>query len=214
MLQPAEIVTVGNGAPALDHAHLREVARYWLGLRGARALPARRDLDPLALSAPILPRLWIVDCEAGGTCFRFRLAGEEINATFGFPVRGLTLADAFPDRLRASVQARFERIAREACGCHCVGTVYVENERNGHGERLILPLSEDGRSVTQLLGVTHYAPGRGLDPKVARGKVLETFFRPEALAKACGLAGTAEGADAGTAPAVPSGQPGATRAEA
>jgi len=214
MLQPAEIVTVGNGTPTLDHAHLREVARYWLGLRGARALPARRDLDPLALSAPILPRLWIVDCEAGGTRFRFRLAGEEINATFGFPVRGLTLADAFPDRLRGSVQARFERIAREACGCHCVGTVYVENERNGHGERLILPLSEDGRDVTQLLGVTHYAPGRGVDPKVARGKVVETFFRLEALARPCGLTGATDGADACTRPAPPSDHPTANRAEA
>lgn len=185
MLQPAEIVTFESASPHLRHQYLRELARYWLDLRASSGLPRRKDIDPLDISPRILPHMWIVDCEDGGARFRFRLAGEAINQTFGYPVRGLSLDEAFPARLRGSVQKRFERVAQEACGCHCIGTVYVENERNGFGERLILPLSDNGRDVSHLLGVTHYAIGHGVDTTQVRGQVKETFFPVDALEHCC-----------------------------
>jgi hypothetical protein len=53
--------------------------KYWNGLRGGRAMPARRDFDPAEVST-LLPKLVLIDVAEGSTDFRFRLMGTAVAA--------------------------------------------------------------------------------------------------------------------------------------
>ena len=52
---------------------------YWNRIRGGRAMPARRDLDPAEVHT-LLPNLVLIDVAEGGTDFRFRLMGTAVAA--------------------------------------------------------------------------------------------------------------------------------------
>jgi hypothetical protein len=185
-----------EGAPAMLGSDLiRELAAYWLSLaEAAGGVPARQAIDPLALSAPVLPRIWLVDDEGDAAGFRFRLAGEAINTAFGRPVRRQPIAALFSDRLREHVVARFRRVVDEACACHCVGMVYVENERTGWGERLILPLTDGTGRVCHLVGLTDTDPANRLYAPAAKPTVTERFFPCTDLQALCAEPAAAAGA--------------------
>lgn len=184
-----DAITTHEGPPAeIGSACLRETAAYWLRIGGETFSARRCDIDPLDLTPMVLPRVWLVDYEAAAEEFRFRLAGEAINSAFGQPVRGACLGDLFPSRLGDPVRARFRRVIEEPCVCYCAGMVYVENERPGWGERLILPLADDKGRIRHLLGATdtdidwqHDREDEGADP-TARA-VVERFFAPADLAR-------------------------------
>jgi hypothetical protein len=54
---------------------------YWFDKRGERLMPARGDIDPVEISWA-LGRIWLGDYLAEGDRFRYRLAGEKINAFY------------------------------------------------------------------------------------------------------------------------------------
>ena len=184
----SETISSYDGSPdGIGSPELCAVARYWLSLRGDGPWPARGEIDPLDLDPTVWPNLWLVDCaDSAAGDFRFRLAGEAVNRSFGRVVRGCTLEDLFAPEARAPVVNRFRRVAERGEACYCFGTVYVENEGTGWGERLILPLGEDGERVSHLFGVTvtsFRSLGEDDDP---RPRVKECFFDAAALAALCG----------------------------
>jgi len=183
----SETIRTHEGPPAaISSPELGAVARYWMSLRGARPWPARGEIDPLDLNPGVWPSLWLVDCEdtAAGR-FRFRLAGEAVNRSFGQVVRGSTLEDLFAPAPRRTVVQRFRRVAEHGEACYCYGTVYVENEGTGWGERLILPLGADESRVSHLFGIT-VTRFRCLDESEdPRPRVEECFFDTEALTALC-----------------------------
>jgi len=85
---------------------LRAAVAYWDSLRGARALPARMELDPAALR-PHLQDAAILELSRPGS-LRIRLGGGRINALLGMDVRGLPLRALFDLSERARVSAEVE----------------------------------------------------------------------------------------------------------
>ena len=58
------------------------------------------------------------------------------------------------------VRSRFLHVLNTPGVVHAVGRVYMRIGGYREGERLILPLSEDGATATHLFGVTDYGSGR------------------------------------------------------
>jgi hypothetical protein len=141
---------------------LREALAYWQRKRGERAMPCRRDIDPAELPFWLLPHLQLTDAIEGGRRFRYRLVGTAIVGAFGAEFtgkhvdelpsgNGLDVAHAFYDTVCDAKQPVFARSAYNATK----GVSRITN-------RLLLPLSEDGREVSAIAGAVTFEFARPL----------------------------------------------------
>lgn len=141
-----------RGFEHLVDERVRAFLQYWLSLRGGRRLPSRRDLDPVDIPWA-LPLLWL--CEvAGPNSYRYRLAGETINEVYGRSLAGLYLVDLIRPEGYALVSSRYDAAVEGPAVVHSIGRIYARSDRHYRGERLILPLSDDGDRVHHLIGIT------------------------------------------------------------
>lgn len=161
----------------IDDPALRRVAAHWQAVRGDRRLPAWKNIDPLAIARD-LPIVWSWQYDRGTDRFTGRLSGEEINKAFGRSLRGVPMQDFFKDWEYEKIFARHRRVVTEPCFAHGRGPVFIHARRYGDGERIILPLADDGENGDGIIGATVY---RGL-PTPAPGKDLpaaeEVTFHP------------------------------------
>jgi hypothetical protein len=126
--------------------------------KGGR-LPSRRDIDPARIGADLLPNIFLADVLRGGKPalrFRFRLLGQAITE------RETTRPGVFLDELGNSADiAGIERQYRA-----CIDReVYLREESLVWNDVrkdaflysvLILPLADDGETVSHLLGLALY----------------------------------------------------------
>ena len=103
-----------------------------------------------------LPRIWICDYEPEGDRFVFRLAGEETRAVYPTDLRGKCITELFAANERPGILARLHAVIEEPCIAHSIGAIYSMIGRAGSGERLMLPLSEDGHVGRGVVGATMY----------------------------------------------------------
>ena len=165
--------------PAIRSQRLRALLEHYLEVRGARRMPSRRDVDALRLG-PVLPIIWISEYEPAAGTFRYRLAGEEVNRVWGRSVAGCLLSDFVqPERFKVTNDA-FLKVLREEAALIASGPVYRCTDRIGLGERLVLPLSSDGRTADGLLGATHRETMVDLD-QASMSQQVSTYVSIDAL---------------------------------
>lgn len=135
--------------------------RTWEALAAAKGrYPSRSEVDPAALGAKLLPSVFLVDVlDRPGDAvprFRFRLLGQAILD------RESTRAGDYLDALGAA--AEIAKIERHYLDCidgkvsvRAASLVWsdVHKEYLRYGV-MMLPLSDDGRSVTHLIGLALY----------------------------------------------------------
>lgn len=160
------------GPNDIETPYLRELFRYWEEKRGGRAMPARRDLDPLDFTFA-LGHVLLLDVERDPLAFRFRLHGTALVQHAQYDMTGRTV-DELPNLTnRAVLQGR------------CRDLIETRVPFVGRSERLLggqlygyevvwLPLSDDGEAVSMLMGGMGYFddPRRLNEPK-PRQRVLE-----------------------------------------
>jgi len=139
----------------LQEPALHEIARFWDKARAGRRFPAWRDIDAVAL-APHLPILWAWRWDQAAQSFIGRLAGEAILDAMGKGFRGSRMQDYFAGRNGAIFQHRYRRVLDEPAIMVNRGFVFSLIGGNGIGERLALPLAEDGDHPDGVLGATIY----------------------------------------------------------
>ncbi|HTY66203.1 MAG TPA: PAS domain-containing protein [Alphaproteobacteria bacterium] len=139
------------------HARLRDVAEHWDRARGGRLMPAWNDLDATVLRRN-LAIVWAWKYDRATDRFTGRLAGEEINDAFGKSLRGTDMAEFFKDFDYPDIFARHKRVVTEPCCAHGTGQVFLHARRVGRGERIIMPLAEDGVTGDGIFGATLYDP--------------------------------------------------------
>lgn len=142
-------------AAALETPALRALAEHWQQARGERRMPGWSGIDALKLG-PHLANIWAWKYDAATDSFTGRLAGEAINAIFGRSLRGVAMREFFSPAAYALVFPRHRRVVTEPCLAHGSGPVFLHVGRRGHGERIILPLAEDGTHGDGLIGMTVY----------------------------------------------------------
>lgn len=155
-------------AASLDEPLLAELHAYWAGRRGERVAPARSDIDPvdiphllphIALAEVVMPE----DAAAGNTVprIRYRLAGTEIEARFGTPLTNRFLDELKQGEYLAYIQSLYRRLIEEPAPIYSEGSFAAGDGNRLLAKRLMLPLSDDGKTVNMVLSGVVY---RDSDP--------------------------------------------------
>ncbi|MDE2182407.1 MAG: PAS domain-containing protein [Alphaproteobacteria bacterium] len=80
----------------VDDPLLGEGIAYWRSLRGARAFPAREQIDPRAL-ARLLSRTVLIKVLDGGHDFQYVIVGDEISRAYSTPLVRRRISDIVKD---------------------------------------------------------------------------------------------------------------------
>lgn len=143
-------------ARLLDGAgmQVRKIHAYWLDRRGTRLMPRRADFDPVDLPRH-LPGLLLIDVgfetPGGKARYRYRVVGDwEVNAR-GHNPTGKLVDDGFHAESREMALAAYDRVCASRVPMY--ERLDFLNDRNLHirEQLIILPFSEDGGTVSQLL---------------------------------------------------------------
>lgn len=142
---------------------LQAVAAHWHEARGARLMPSWTQLRPSRFAAS-LPIIWTFKYDKGD--FIGRLAGERITQGFGRSFRGLRLDALHGPETFALAHARMARVVQEPAIHYSHGLLVRQRERQGFGERIMLPLAGDGITPDGVLGASvldynFFDPGYG-----------------------------------------------------
>lgn len=133
---------------------LSEFLDYWNEKRGARAMPRRADIDPFELRRH-LPYFSLVDVIDGGRDFRFRLLGTGITGHFNRDSTGKMVREAYataaPEVLAWMLDSMNDVVATKRPGL-MRGLLRAVMKDHVTFEVLHVPLSEDGETVSMLLG--------------------------------------------------------------
>jgi hypothetical protein len=146
---------------ATSPALLAQLEAYWRVLRGARAIPARTDVDPAAIDA-VLPHAFVAERVAPGVA-RIRVAGQRLSALFGMEPRGMPLCALFT----AAARERLLPLIASTFDGPAIVEVPVEAGRGllrGRmaGRMILLPLCDAGGEVNRMIGaiLCDGVPGR------------------------------------------------------
>ncbi|MGH6948581.1 MAG: PAS domain-containing protein [Kiloniellales bacterium] len=136
----------------LGQRHIAVVHEHWKALRGERAMPGRREIDPFALKSA-LGLIIIAQHEPDVDDFRFTLFGTMIAQAMGRDYTGRLASELTPESYAAAVLASYRtvrgsgkpRLTRLTIGPANSVMVY---------HRLLLPLGADGKTADALLIVS------------------------------------------------------------
>lgn len=141
------------------HPRIRAFYTVWLRKRGIRRAPARRDFDPVEMR-DFLPNLYMFDVVEPGARLRYRLIGTAVAELAG-EVTGKFIDEVLPPAMYAALRPHYDDVVR-----HFIPR-YHANDLGWQGRpyiryyRLLLPLSDDQRSVNMALGIHYHERARG-----------------------------------------------------
>ena len=138
---------------AITSPALKDVAIHWNAARQVRRMPRWTDIIPSRIAAH-LSLVWSFKYDAAKDAFTGRLVGERIARHIGKEFRGLSLTEAYPAEALPWVRVLFSRVVREPALYAHTGSLFRQMGREHPGERILLPLSEDGVAADGVLGAT------------------------------------------------------------
>jgi hypothetical protein len=136
---------------------LRAVAAHWQVARRGERMPAWADIDPTELGRR-LRFVWAWRYDPTSRIFTGRLAGDDIVRIFGKSPRGVPMAEFLPPEVYRIFYPWHVRVVEEPAFLRGRGRVYSDLDRNFNGERILMPLAEDGSHGDGILGATFYQP--------------------------------------------------------
>ena len=142
------------GADPFTDARLSQAFAYWQSKAAARAMPRRRDIDPVEIPK-LLPDVMLVDVEPGGR-YRYRLIGTENTQAQGIVATGRYLDEVLPGReYCAHVLALYDECVQRqrALYSECLFLSPARHAPERHTKVLFMPLSEDGVAVNMVFVV-------------------------------------------------------------
>lgn len=114
----------------------------------------RKDIDPTAIPS-ILPCLWIYGYVPPHR-FRCRLIGAHVKRLFQPSPLGRFIDEIFPPERVPEITNRFLSMVVRRQATRTIGFCVVSGNRRVPGERVTLPLSDDGEIANALIGATVY----------------------------------------------------------
>jgi hypothetical protein len=160
-----EIIGLGGRIAALK-PQLRRLHEAWTRWRGARRMPARRDIAPEELR-DLLPFVAIFAVAPDAADCRYELAGTMIETAQGRPLKGLTIRDTIgpnaPDAV-TGIAAIYAQVIASGLASVSRGSMSYQNRGYIEFDRLLLPLSADDAAVDHILAGIFY------DKNMLRGR--------------------------------------------
>lgn len=128
---------------------------YWLRLRGDRVMPSYRDLDPVDIPWA-LAYIFVLEVTPSGD-FVYRIASDGHSKWYRRNLKGAKLEDIMQPEDAEEILGRW-RMARDIPA----GFFVVTDHRSTQGvrvlgERMVLPMGQDNKAATHLVGVTKFA---------------------------------------------------------
>jgi len=164
---------------SIESPALRNVVRHWAQARRDRRMPGWENLSPAAMKEQ-LTIIWSWRFDPVSRDFIGRLAGERIESVLGTSVRGARMSEVFAKHDYAKALARHMRVMTQPALYRGHGLVFRHFDRFDMGERVILPLADDGEHGDGIVGATEYQSNYGSPPEdVVRGAEIEEWFTLE-----------------------------------
>lgn len=158
-----------NFLQAIASPDLKRVAEHWDQARGSRAMPGWNDIRPTQIARQ-LPSIWVYRYDRATDLFTGRLAGDLIEHVFGKSFRGTPMTELYPKVDYPRLFARARRVVCEPALFRGEGMVFKHVEHFGEGERIIMPLADDGVAGDGAFGATVYQSQRGVPAEDAAEK--------------------------------------------
>lgn len=134
-----------------NDGRLGELLDYWNGKRAGRAIPARRDIDPLELKSH-LGRLHLIDVEYAPFRLRLRMMGVTSTETLGRDMTGRYFDKYHPPEILKNVLKTYEWLGeRKRPLRHFGNAVYADKSLYAF-EVVNLPLSDDDDQINMIFG--------------------------------------------------------------
>jgi hypothetical protein len=149
-----------------NHATLGALFRYWDKKRNGRAMPARRDIDPIEMGPKLLPHLMLCELADHGSRIRFRLVGTFLVKRLGYDPTGQWLTD-LPKSDYLDFLAKLLRQAySEAAPVYAASSFRwgVKGRLDAH--HLLLPLTTGGAEPNMVLIGTAYTSEEVFPPQI------------------------------------------------
>jgi hypothetical protein len=138
----------------IDSPSLQRLYAYWQERRREREFPARRDIDPLDFRYA-LGHVMLLDVLREPLRFRFRLHGTALTLRAGYDMTG-KMADELPNaRNRDMLVARCRAVVERRQPLVTTDERLVGRRTSAY-EVLWLPLSDDGSTISMLMGALYY----------------------------------------------------------
>jgi len=125
---------------------------YWESLSAGRPMPARRDIDPLQIPPGYLPDLMLIDVFHEPRRYRYRLVGTHVVTASGEDRTGRYFDEVQFFKTNPAVMQQFERVVSSGEPLFSLEpfTNFITG-RKYDVDRIMLPLSSDGRLVDTVL---------------------------------------------------------------
>lgn len=136
---------------------VHRVYGYWHQRCIDGRLMARASLDPTELR-DVLAHLFLVGVGDAQGDFRFLIAGTEIEDRYGRSLRGVAVAETYRLVTRFDTSHQWAETAADGKPRYRSGPMSFPSSDVYTAERLMLPLSADGRRVDHIFGAIFYAP--------------------------------------------------------
>jgi len=130
----------------------------WKSLTGGRVAPKREEIT-LGLVRNLTPWLWTADVIDNGADFRFRMAGDRIAQFYGQPLAGSPISELPNNPFLERVKQVLTYCVKDKRPV-ALGPIRSRREGKEHWEieAVVVPLSEDGKTINCLMGTMELWP--------------------------------------------------------
>ena len=149
-LLPASDSALSETGASLTRGLNRRAFRYWLGLKGKRAIPLRSDFHPSDI-VRILPSVMLIEVLHAENDFLYRVVGTRWVDHFGRDDTRRRMSEIPHQKRPSTVWSACSRVVESGEPYVPEGLPYVGEHFRSRGiEVLIMPLSRDGTRVDYL----------------------------------------------------------------
>ena len=150
-LNTQNIIAMTEFSADIGYSALSQVEAYWDGLRGARLMPKRSEIDPRGIETA-LEYTFVLERIAPGMA-RIRIAGSHLRDLMGMEVRGMPLTSLITPPCRRQINDVIEDVCQRPAVCELRMSAETSATKPHLDARLmLLPLKSDLGDVSRILG--------------------------------------------------------------
>ena len=144
-----------TSAAAGFHADIVAFHIFWQSKCHGREMPSRNDFDPTEMIA-FLPGIALIDVVDDPRRFVYRLLGTREVAMRGNDATGKGVADGYFASSAEAAFASYDDVVGRRAPRFEQRRFMTPDNRIGHEQTVILPLSDDGQAVNKTIAYTHH----------------------------------------------------------
>ncbi len=145
---------MGQMPQGMERRMVLQMLAHWRELCGERAFPSFEDVDPQAI-----PEIWdnvfVLDLTGCEDDPMFRLAGDALAAVTGSTLRDVRMSEV-PENTLAEISTRYYRdVIAKGVPISRGGEFSKSDGKTVFYRGVILPMSDDGETISGLLGAAN-----------------------------------------------------------